>query len=344
MSDQGAAAREVYHSIIDQELEVADLLEQQVGRLEDKTQARIRRLARKVYRLRVAGELTASEARKLFVQGFTLAMLAEYAHDIPKVKGIVDESLVRQVKAVKALDVPVRKLQPITEVHIKARATERAAKREGVDLQELPACDDDCECHGVGEAGAVELAVTGRLKGPGRGRLPSLENLKDKEVEELLRTLERFGLEPDVGEFNRRARQVYEQQLRGAIEGAGYPDKHTWAAIDAQLDRAAVSILRQQTKRAVQEYRTERLSTVAERFVWIAVGRGSCPSCIDRHGKSKTMKQWRAAGMPGSPVLICQKECRCSLQPDFVGEEDSDLIAEVVDEALAGLRQVAAFR
>jgi len=342
MSDQGKAARAVYDAIIDQELDAARLLEEQVGRL-DVSQGRIRKLARTIYRMRLNGELGKREARNLFIEGFTLALLLEYAHDVPEVKRIVDASLETQVKAVRALDVPVRRLSPIRNVDIKARATAREAEAAGVDLTEHT-CDGDCEEHPVSAGDTLELAVTGRLRGPGRGRLPDFKSLTRKTPEQLVATLKRFGLEPDIKEFERRARRAYEQQLEAAIEDRGFPDADTWAAIDSQLDRAAVSVLRQQTKRAVHEYRIERLRDVADRFVWIAVGTGSCPSCESRHGKSKTMRQWEAAGLPGSSVLICQKECRCSLQPDFIGEEDADVIAEVVDEALAGLRQVAALR
>ena len=348
MADQGKAARAVYDAIIDQEIDTARLLEEQVGRL-DVTKGRLQRLARKIFKLRVAGELTRGEARRMFVEGFVLSLLAEYAHDAPVVKRIVDAGLARQVSAVKALDVPVRALKPIRDFDIKARATAREAESAGVDLHE---CSEDCEDHpaGVSESrlnqieSAVNFAITGKLRGPGRGRLPSLKNLKDKTPEQLIATLKRFKLDPDVREFERRAKRVYEQQLLGAIEDRGFPDADTWAAIDAQLDRASVSVLRQQTKRAVQEYRVDQLKTAARYFVWIAVGRGSCPSCEKRHGKSKTMRQWEAAGLPGASVLICQQECRCSLQPDFLGKDDGDIIAEVVDEALEGLRQVAAFR
>jgi hypothetical protein len=159
------------------------------------------------------------------------------------------------------------------------------------------------------------------LNRPGSGRLPSLENLGDKSPSQLVRTLARFGLEPDMREFKRRARRVYEEQLEKAIEEKGEPDASTWAAIDGQLERAMTQTLRRQTKAAITQYRIGRLDGVAKHFVWIAVGRGSCPSCEDRHGKRKSMREWERYGLPGSGVLACQSECRCSLQPELISDE-----------------------
>jgi hypothetical protein len=160
-----------------------------------------------------------------------------------------------------------------------------------------------------------------KLKGPGPGRMPSLDNLVDKSPKQLVHTLERFGLEPDVRAFEKRARRVYETQLEAAIEERGIPDRETWRAIDAQLEREMVATLRTQTKQAIHEYRKQQLRGVAKHFVWISVGDGSCVSCEGRHGKRKTMREWESAGEPGSSVLVCRKECRCSLQPDFVEDD-----------------------
>lgn len=156
------------------------------------------------------------------------------------------------------------------------------------------------------------------LKPPGPGRVPRLDRMVDKSPAQMVRTLERFGLEPDVREFERRARRAYEARLEAAIEEKGEPDADTWRAIDDDLQRSMVQTLRQQTKDAIREYRKDQLSGIATRFVWIAVmDDGSCASCEKRHGKSRTMAEWDALGAPGSAVLICRRECRCSLQPDL---------------------------
>ena len=182
----------------------------------------------------------------------------------------------------------------------------------------------------------INLAV--RLKNPGRGRLPEFKNLKKKTPEELLRTLDRFGLKPNVKEFERRAKRVYEQQLEQAIEGKGFPDKETWKSIDEQLNRAATNTLREQTHEAIRQYRKHRMRGLAKFFVWIAVmDKGTCVSCDKRHGKRKTIKQWEAYGEPGSAVLVCQNRCRCVLQPDIVEsgpipEDVADAVSDVVEE------------
>lgn len=175
-----------------------------------------------------------------------------------------------------------------------------------------------------------------KLKGPGPGRLPDLSRLVDKSPEQLVSTLERFGLEPNVREIEKRARRAYETQLQAAIEELGEPDKHTWAAIDSQIERELIGVLRQQTKQAIHSYRKMRLEDVAQYFVWIAVGDGSCPSCEERHGRRKTMRQWEQVGEPGSAVLICRKECRCSLQPDFVADPDD--VSDQLGKTFEGLR------
>lgn len=178
----------------------------------------------------------------------------------------------------------------------------------------------------------------------GKGRLPSLENLKDKSPKQIVKTLERFGLEPDIRELTRTANRVFDQQLAGVLRSKGIPDRTTWNAIDSQVERALVGALRQQTKQAIHSYRKEQLRGVAKRFVWIAVGKGSCESCEKRHGQSRTMREWELAGEPGSAVLLCKQECRCSLQPDLLADEESDLIGEVVDVAIEDLRTVSTIR
>jgi hypothetical protein len=180
-----------------------------------------------------------------------------------------------------------------------------------------------------------------KLKGPGPGRIPDLDKLVDKSPAQIIRTLERFGLEPDVREMTRVANRVFDQQLAAVLGEKGIPDRDTWNAIDAQIERALTSSLRTQTKRAIHQYRKEQLRGVAKKFVWIAVGKGSCSSCETRHGQSRTMREWELAGEPGSAVLLCKQECRCSLQPDLLADEESDLIEEAVNIAIEDLRKVS---
>ena len=90
---------------------------------------------------------------------------------------------------------------------------------------------------------ALELAA--KLKSPGRGRLPEFKNLRKKTPEELIKTLDRFGLKPNVKEFSRRARRVYESQLEKLIDSKGRPDRETWRAINEQIEKAAIDVLGQ---------------------------------------------------------------------------------------------------
>lgn len=157
-------------------------------------------------------------------------------------------------------------------------------------------------------------------KGIGSGRLPQLENLTAKSPSEILATLERLNLAPDVRALERAAKRAYEARLEGVIEGGGTPDAETWKSIDKDIARSMTGVLRQQTKLAIHQYRKVKLQTLARHFVWVAVGTGSCPSCEVRHGQRNTMKAWDVLGGPGSAVLICKTECCCSLQPDFIDD------------------------
>lgn len=153
----------------------------------------------------------------------------------------------------------------------------------------------------------------------GRGRLPSLATLQSLSPEKLVELLGRFGLAPDIREINRRGQRAYARLDDVLAEGLE-PDDATWAAIDSAIEREATAVLRQQAKRAVRNYRLDQLSGAARDFVWIAVLKGSCPSCEDRHGRSRTLAEWRREGLPGSTALLCARECRCTLQPDVVAE------------------------
>lgn len=42
----------------------------------------------------------------------------------------------------------------------------------------------------------------------------------------------------------------------------------------------------------------------------------SCPDCLERHGQSKTMREWEKLGLPRSGKTRCKKECKCGIVPD----------------------------
>ncbi len=150
----------------------------------------------------------------------------------------------------------------------------------------------------------------------GGGALPKLENLQRKTADELVHTLKRFGLEPDMSALEKRANKAFER-LDQILEQGGIPDDATWKAIDKSVEREVTQYLRQQTKAAVRNYRHAKVKGQAERFTWITVGdENVCPSCEPLHGKTKTMAQWEARGLPGTPAHFCGPDCRCQLLPD----------------------------
>lgn len=59
----------------------------------------------------------------------------------------------------------------------------------------------------------------------------------------------------------------------------------------------------------------------------------SCPACRGRHGRMRTMRQWRGEGLPGP--MVCEKDdCACHLVPLLPGgvaqmDEDGDIMANI---------------
>lgn len=150
----------------------------------------------------------------------------------------------------------------------------------------------------------------------GRGALPSLKNLQDKTPDELVRTLGRFGLEPDLENLVGRANRAFER-VDELIANGQVPDEATLEAIAKGVEREVRGFLRQQVKAAIRNYKLKRMQDMGlDKFTWVALVIGSCDSCLARHGKTKTMAKWRKEGMPGSSVLLCGKECKCHLAPE----------------------------
>lgn len=152
---------------------------------------------------------------------------------------------------------------------------------------------------------------------PGRGRLPNLENLLNKSPQQLVTTLNRFGLAPNTDTLLRSADKALERLDKILVSGRT-PDAETWKLIGKQVEQEMGKFLRQSTKDAIRTHRTARAeATGSKLFIWIAVEAGahSCPSCKKRHGKVKTMVQWKNLGLPGDEVLICNGECLCRITP-----------------------------
>ncbi len=48
---------------------------------------------------------------------------------------------------------------------------------------------------------------------------------------------------------------------------------------------------------------------------WNAVLSDSCPDCVNRHGRTKTLSEWQRLGLPGQGTTVCRHFCRCTLLP-----------------------------
>lgn len=156
-----------------------------------------------------------------------------------------------------------------------------------------------------------------KLIGP--GRLPSPDNLKRYSPQQLVKVLGRFGMQPDLVALNAAATRSFER-LDALIDSGVQPDDAAWKAVGQQLEKEVGGYLRKQVKDGIKGYRVAKLQATAQgegiKLTWIGVGVGMCPSCEPRHGKTKTLRQWKRIGLPGSAALVCQKECRCGLHPN----------------------------
>lgn len=152
------------------------------------------------------------------------------------------------------------------------------------------------------------------LTGP--GRLPDVQNLRGQSPEQMVKTLKRFGIEPDLKAIDLRAQRAF-VSLQEMIADGKMPDEASLAKLGEQYEREMAQSLRTMTKSAIRLYRDKQLDESGhELFMWVTSADDDvCPSCEDRHGDIATMDEWDARGKPGSSVLICKRECRCELVP-----------------------------
>jgi len=149
----------------------------------------------------------------------------------------------------------------------------------------------------------------------GSGALPSPQNLINQTPQDLIRTLNRFGIDPDLQAIDRRARAAY-RRLETIIAQGLEPDQATWDSLASQHEREMQQTLRQMVKASIRNYKNARMAGEAKQFMWVTSGRTNvCPSCEPRHGNIRTMAQWKSLGLPGSGNLICAEECNCQLVP-----------------------------
>lgn len=150
----------------------------------------------------------------------------------------------------------------------------------------------------------------------GRGALPSFETLAKLTPEQLVRTLARFGIAPDMGAIAAQADRAFERIGR-LIDAGQVPDATTWEALEKDLTTRVENTLRDMTRDAIRGYRHERIAEVGGEFTWVAVmDEGTCVSCGGRHGKTHELAYWERTGLPGDASLVCERWCRCELMPD----------------------------
>jgi hypothetical protein len=52
-----------------------------------------------------------------------------------------------------------------------------------------------------------------------------------------------------------------------------------------------------------------------DKWLWVAVLTNTCPDCLERHAKEKTMEEWEQEGLPRSGFTVCKQSCQCILIP-----------------------------
>lgn len=164
---------------------------------------------------------------------------------------------------------------------------------------------------------ARRLTREAQLDAPLRqgGRIAGLERIGRMTDAELNLQLRRFGLQRDRGEM--LAEAVARASSR--LVGADRPDR---ALVDRVMDSAEAAVsreLRQDAKEAVRDYQRARQGWNGQTVLrWVSrlstEPPKTCPSCIDRHDTEKTLAEWQAEGMPGSPNTLCNGDCLCEME------------------------------
>lgn len=136
-------------------------------------------------------------------------------------------------------------------------------------------------------------------------------------TEELLTTLERFGVSPDFGAFEdallREARDL------GRLGMGDMTAAATQRARDS-IERAFRATVQQATKGLVRDYGMAAQIAAGAQGDWLAASlcvgdEASCEDCDELHGEERTLDEWMRDGRPGSAARQCRANCRCELIP-----------------------------
>lgn len=150
----------------------------------------------------------------------------------------------------------------------------------------------------------------------GSGALPSVENLINKSPDQLIQTLGRFGIEPDLASIDRRAQKAF-VNLSEMLADGKMPSDAAFERLGKQHEQEMTAALRQMTKQAIRLYKDKLTGSGPDtKEVWITSGGDNvCPDCEPLHGQIKTHAQWVALGLPGTRKHVCGLDCNCQLLP-----------------------------
>ena len=143
----------------------------------------------------------------------------------------------------------------------------------------------------------------------------------------------RLGNRVAAGRENGQTDRVIAERLLADFEtgGGGVGD------LLNKLEEAAQSVERDALQRAQQNLARELGEDETTRYFWHAIGHNSCGDCTSRHGRIKTLAEWRRIGLPQQGTTVCGRRCKCTLiQVDrarrLFGAQDDDGLARMANE------------
>ncbi len=86
-----------------------------------------------------------------------------------------------------------------------------------------------------------------------------------------------------------------------------------YARFETQVQGQARDVIRSEAQRA--QFASFQSAGFVGDFTWISVnGSDSCPTCMDRHGETRSRAEWRGDA-PGDGTTLCLESCMCQLIP-----------------------------
>lgn len=149
--------------------------------------------------------------------------------------------------------------------------------------------------------------------------LPSDAELDAMSLEEMLATLERYGVRLDVERMYEEARAAVgrdaAQLARGTLAPARREDleKRVAREVERQAVSAANQTMGDLRRRAIEE--SDDRPDDERWLMWVTVnGDQACPDCMGRHGMIFLADAWEG-DEPGDGNTVCGGNCKCSLVP-----------------------------